>query len=398
MIAYSLHIIEHLKVQKSAKYFFAKGWLTAAQMKAVQEQFPVKHFLPNVFVRIGLFIFMAVLVMAALGFFISFNLLLFSESGFENGFWIFTNALFAGICFFFLEKFIRWRNWYGNGMDDALLYSGFIFLAACFGFAFSDIENEEWFMFAICLALWPLITFASFRYLDRLMALTAAILPYVLIFVLSMKLLPAAHLFLPFVMMLLSLALIALNKRLSNNERLMHYSACLNWQRLLYYLFFYASGNYFVIREGGKELIGISDGDSMPLSWFFLTFTAIVPLFFVYRALKMKDRYLLWVGLIILAVSVITFKHYFSLGHPEFTLTLAGVVMIAAAYFSIRYLKEDKYGLSFKEEPDEDAFLKSQAEALLVAQTFGRAGEKQGESGVNFGEGDFGGAGSGGKY
>jgi uncharacterized membrane protein YgcG len=398
MIAYAPHILEHLKIQRSAKYFFAKGWLTAAQMKAVQEQFPVKHFLPNVFVRIGLFIFMTVMVMAALGFFISFNLLLFYNDNFGNGYWIFTNALFAGLCFFFLEKFIRWRNWYGNGMDDALLYNGFIFLTACLGFAFSDIQNEEWFTFTICLVLWPLVSFASFRYLDRLMAIAAAVLPFVLIIILSMKLLPAAHLFLPFVMMLLSVAMIVLNKRLSNNKKLMHYAGCLNWQRLMYYLFFYTSGNYFVIREGGNELMGISEGDSMPLSWLFLAFTAIVPLYYVYKALKTKDRYLLWVGLIILTVSVITFKHYFSLGHPEFTLTLAGMIMIAAAYFSIRYLKEDKFGLSFKEEPDEDAFLKSQAEALLVAQTFGRAGDKQGESGVNFGEGDFGGAGSGGKY
>ena len=95
---------------------------------------------------------------------------------------------------------------------------------------------------------------------------------------------------------------------------------------------------------------------------------------------------------------MITFKHYFSLGHPEITLTLAGIVMIAVAYFSIRALKTDKFGLSFKQEPDENAFLKSQAEALLVAQTFGKTVDKQGDGGVSFGEGDFGGAGSGGKY
>lgn len=400
MIVYKRDNIENLKIQQKAKFYFAKGWLSAQQMQNVHDKFPVKHFIPNVFVRIGLFLFMTVLVMSALGFFISFSMLLFSSADFGNPFWMLTNMLFSGLCFFFLEKFIVWRNWYGNGMDDALLYAGIIFLTAFWGFLMSDIINEYWFTFWICFCMLPFILYASFRYLDRLLALTSVLLLYLLMFILITEYIPYSNYVLPFSLMLFSAALLAVINKLSVLKKFEMYHQCFNWQKTLVYLFMYAAGNYFVIREGGNEWLqlGLEEGEHVPLAWFFLCYTAFLPFIYLYVALTKKHRSLLWVSLCILAISVITFKYYFSLGHPEITLSVAGIVMIGVAYFSIKALIADRFGLSFKQEPDENAFLKSQAEALLLAQTFGKTVEKQVDEGVSFGEGDFGGAGSGGKY
>ena len=76
-------------------------------------------------------------------------------------------------------------------------------------------------------------------------------------------------------------------------------------------------------------------------------------------------------GLAAVAAGAITFKYYFSLGHPEVVLTLTGACLIAVAYFSIRYLRMHKHGLTFEADPDEDGFILTNAEALLQARTFG---------------------------
>ena len=102
------------------------------------------------------------------------------------------------------------------------------------------------------------------------------------------------------------------------------------------------------------------------------------------------------VSLILIAAAALTFKYYFSLGHPEISLTIGGLIMIGVAYFSIRYLKSDRKGITFKDDPDEDNFLKSNAEALVIAQSFSAPAVQQ--SGVEMGGGTFGGGGSGNKF
>jgi hypothetical protein len=102
--------------------------------------------------------------------------------------------------------------------------------------------------------------------------------------------------------------------------------------------------------------------------------------------------------LALIAIAVLTFKWYFSIGHPEITLTTAGLVMIILSYAGIRYLSEDRYGITFKDDPNADDFLKSNAEALLIARNFGSSATQAGDHGAEGGGGEFGGAGSGERY
>jgi len=169
--------------------------------------------------------------------------------------------------------------------------------------------------------------------------------------------------------------------------------------KIITLIVFYLSGNYFVIRESSVEFfnLDLSEGGDIPLAFVFYAFTAIVPIFYLSFALKNKDKLLLLVSLLLITVAALTFKYYFSLGHPEVSLTIAGIVMIGVAYFSIRYLKTDKKGITFKDDPNENNFLKSNAEALIIAQSFSSPAQTS-TGGVEMGGGDFGGAGSGGKY
>ena len=144
--------------------------------------------------------------------------------------------------------------------------------------------------------------------------------------------------------------------------------------------------------------MNLAEGEDIPLAFIFYALTALIPIGYIFMGLKNKDKVSLWIGLLLVAVAVLTFKYYFSLGHPEVTFTIAGTIMILIAYFSIRYLKTDKHGITFKEDVDEDNFLKTNAEALVIAQSFSQQVHSPQQANNDLGGGDFGGGGSGGKY
>ena len=137
-------------------------------------------------------------------------------------------------------------------------------------------------------------------------------------------------------------------------------------------------------------------GFHVPLKFIFWIFTAVTPLVYVYFGLKKHNRLLLRIGLLLIALSVFTFKYYFSLGHHEVTLTIAGFMLVIMAYFSIRYLKHNNSPFTYVEDKTDENSAYDQVEALLIAHTAGAtaAPEKQ----MDFGGGRFGGGGAGGNF
>lgn len=400
MIAYNKDILEHLAIKQKARNWFSNGQLNVTEMAAILKAYPLSVYKPNVFIRLGLFVFMLFMVSAAMGFFTLFTVAIFSVLDTMTGYWIFMNVLFAGLCFFFLEKFIQWRNWFGNGMDDALLYSALSFTGAVFAISIfaGDMNEENSFMLWFLIML-PVLLFAAVRYIDRIASIAAVICLYCLVFVVLMKLGSIAKFIIPFAFMVLSALLFFLFRKLISDQKHSHYRKCLYVARTLVMLVFYMSGNYYVIRESSVEFfdLNLSENEDIPFAFFFYVFTALVPLVYLYFGLKHKDKHGVWSGLILIALAVLTFKYYFSLGHPEVTLTLAGLIMIVLSYMSIKYLRTDKHGITFKDDPNEDNFLKTNAEALAIAQSFGSAASPQ-QQGVEFGGGKFGGGGSGSNY
>jgi len=105
---------------------------------------------------------------------------------------------------------------------------------------------------------------------------------------------------------------------------------------------------------------------------------------------------MLWVGLIILGFSVFTFKFYYSSGHPEITVTLAGATLLAVAIFLLNKLKKPIHGITRERlgVSDLDALT---AEGIFISQTVGgiTTGQQEGEL---FQGGDFGGGGASGNF
>jgi len=398
MIAYNQEFITNLALVKKAKQWYARNFISDAQMATIQKKYHTDFYNPNLFVKIGLFIFTSIAVSAALGFYTLFCFTASNGLELSDSFPIFTCVFFAALCIGGLELFIRNKLIYRSGVDEALLYSALGFILS--GILFSIDDDSTNGMLVTSILFLPFLVAASIRYIDTIASIFTVLCVYTLFFLFLLKLGDIAKLIMPFALMILSAAIYVIAKKQKQKAFLLPWKNCLIAAECIAMIVFYLSCNYYVIRESSIEFFDmeLAIGEDIPLAFVFYFLTASVPLLYVFMGLKNKDKISLWIGLLLVAIAVLTFKYYFSLGHPEITLTIAGIIMIMVAYFSIRYLKTDKHGITFKEDIDEDNFLKTHAEALLVAQSFSQQVHTPQQPENNLGGGNFGGAGSGDKF
>ncbi|HTN16924.1 MAG TPA: hypothetical protein VL092_04525 [Chitinophagaceae bacterium] len=397
MIAYNKTWLRHAGLVKKVKQWYDAGLLNEEQYDATVTKYPYNFYSPNLFVKIGLFLFTCIAVSATLGFYA----LLFMDAFEGEGFVTFTAFFFACATFGILEFLIRHTRIHHSGNDEALLYIALsavaIGISGLFDYNFSTTNSTLLF----CVLMSPVLLAAVIRYADRLVALVLSLFCYAIFFLLIKKTGPVAKLIMPFALMILSVPVYVYARKLKNQQRFFFWKECISVFETVALLVFYGAGNYYVIRESGAAFFGmvLKPGQDIPLAFFFYAFTAFIPLLYVFFGLKRKDKLLLWAGLLLIGIAVLTFKYYFSLGHTELTLTGAGSIMILVAYAAIRYLKTPKHGITFDEATDEEHFLKTNAEAIVLAQTFahpGAAAEKN--SGPDFGGGASGGGGAGGSF
>lgn len=395
MIAYNSHILFNTFVQNKVKTLFTEGLIDAQQYSTIIKAHPVTFYSPNVFVKIGLFLFTNFVIYAGLGLFSLIFLSNFHTNG--NGIGIFISLLFAIACFAVLEVLIKQNKIYHSGVDEALLYSGLLYMGSFLFFVFGKNVGHD--LLLLYVLFLPILAFAAIRYGDRLVALAFIFCVYAVFFLSLIRLGELAKLMMPFALGAFSAGIYVMAKTNLRKDKFIYWKQCLVLIESCALLVLYLACNYLVIRESsiGFFDMHLAGGEDIPMAYLFYGLTVLVPIIYIYLGLKLKDKTLLWVGLLVIAFSVFTFKYYFSLGHPEITLTSAGIILIAIAYFSIKYLKTPKHGLTFKEELDEDSFLKTNAEALATVQAFTQSTPNQSDD-LKFGDGQSGGAGSGGAF
>jgi uncharacterized membrane protein (DUF485 family) len=206
---------------------------------------------------------------------------------------------------------------------------------------------------------------------------------------------------LPFTAMILAAIFYFVTKKLINNLNESYYYNGLLLANSFCLVLFYLSCNYLVVRELSAELLGteVTPGTDIPFAFFFYGFTFIVPIVYLVQALKTKDRIMLWISFLAIGFSIYTIRFYYTVLPIEVALTLGGLILFAIAYFSIKKLKGKESGLTFKHDRinHSDAILN--AEALVVASTFGMKPEvKPQASPMEFGGGGFSGGGSDGSF
>jgi uncharacterized membrane protein YgcG len=377
LIAYNCDELNAILIHEKSENWFKKGLISKEKLEEIKSNFLINFYSPNVFMRIGAFLFCCLLIIA-------FSALFAISSLQGNG----VNMLFlffSLVCFLGLELMINSRH-YKSGIDDALLYLGLGFLMSAIVLIFK--LNADTLPFY--LVFLPLMIAASIRYLDSM----TTVISYgfaVAIIVLSLQKLemrdPSVY---SAILMLFAALTYFLAQKAQKNPDSRFWKTNLDIVEGLSLALFYACGNYYVAQQVSESNTENPVLAFAPVYWF-LTF--FLPVFYIYQGLKQKNRLILSVGFLAIAAGVATFRFYFHVMPMEVAAILAGAILLGIAYFSIQYLKRHKTPFTYEEDGKKPFY--HQAESLIIAQSLGgENGQNNGDK-TAFGGGDFGGGGAG---
>lgn len=115
--------------------------------------------------------------------------------------------------------------------------------------------------------------------------------------------------------------------------------------------------------------LNLSPGSGIPLGWLFWILTIIIPPFYILYGVIKRDFLFMRTGLVLIAATVLTIRHYHAILPAEIAMLIAGLLLISISYFLIKYLATAKNGYTFQYlHPANKRLLN--AEALIIAQTF----------------------------
>ena len=382
--AYNPAWLRNLHIIKACKSWVDHELITADQLIAIRQEHPSDFYHPNLFIRILLFAATLIALSGVTG----LVALMFGEL-IDNETAAATLMLLYGIASFVVldRVFIHNSRHYKSGVTEAVLYHAIGF-TICGAAWMSDFDATV--ITFLCLVVFA---FAAFRYLDLISTVCAfGALAY---FIFS-QLYQAGGIMqqiIPIALIVLFTPGYFLIKRIQKSPKTEAWDDVLLVLESLSLLLVYAAGNYLVVRELSESLMGLSvePGSDIPFAFLFYGLTVIIPVVYLYFGLKQKDLVLIRVSLLVVAFSVFTFKYYFSLGHPEISLTLAGALLLTVTLSLFRYLKTPRNGYT-RENLLKEKWANANLESFIVSQTLGgnevTAPEQQG------GGGSFGGGGS----
>lgn len=385
--AYNAEWLRNLSLVKEAKAWSKSNFISNEEYTAIANAYPCNFYHPNLIIRILIFVASLLGLAGITGLFAIF----FSDMN-EDG--MATMAIIYGlVSFVILEKIvIEGNHHYKSGVTEALLYHsiGFTLIGLAVVMDF-DEQGILW----TCLLVFA---FAAFRYLDLISTAVALCLGAYLLFYYLYEFGGFLQQLIPIIFLVAFTPFYFLVNSMRKNKKWDEWGNGLLITEAFCLLVIYAAGNYFVVRELSTNLmfLELAEGQDIPLAWVFYLLTVLVPVLYLYVGITKKDIVMLRVSLVVLAFSVFTFKYYFSLGHPEITLTLAGAILLGVTVAVLRYLKTPKNGFT-RESVLTEKWANTNAEAFIISQTLG--GNKIPESATNNGGGgSFGGGGSSGEF
>jgi hypothetical protein len=383
--AYNTTWLYNLAVIKETKRWLSKGLIDEDQFGRITEFYKSPLYHPNFIVRVLLFVatLFALAGVTAL-FFVGF-------SGMDKDGLAIACIFYGVISFAVLELLFINNNHYKSGVNEAVMYH------AC-GFVIGGVG--AWSHDQIGVLLWvSLITFSwsAFRYLDLLCTLCAMIS---LAGVLFNELYLLGGLFrniIPFAFIAFFTPLYLISRSLGKKSTLRSWRNNLLVIEAGSLLLVYLGGNYLVVRElsVGMMDLELQPGEDIPFAAIFYALTVLIPILFLWVGIRNKDVVLLRVSLVALALSVITFKFYYSTGHPEITLTVAGAILLFIAVGLTKYLKSMRNGFT-RDNLLEQKWGNMHLEAFVISQTMG--GNQAPEKEFKGSGGGFGGGGASGGY
>lgn len=388
MIVFDKKLLDNEILVEEANTLYKAGFINKEQKNKIEKELPVFKSQSNILVRIGFFLLGSFLYSSICG-----AISLLGLSG-EDTFFKICGYIFAAVGFIGAEM-LSTQNFRNHGLDDAFILGALTTLGGAIALTTEGYEI----VIAIFVAAGAFFMFIRYLHLLSMLVFCLAITAFLFFGMFEFGSIGKA--ILPFVTMIFAGVFYFISKKIQNSITKKYYFNGLLLASGFCLVLFYLSCNYLVVRELSAVLLDVEvqAGSDIPFAIFFWAFTFIVPVLYLYFGIKNRDRIMLWISFLAIAFSLYSFRFYYAILPIEVALTLGGLVLFAIAYFSIKKLKEKESGLTFK--PDRinhsDNFLN--AEALIVASTFGMKPEIKPEaSPMEFGGGGFSGGGSEGSF
>jgi hypothetical protein len=399
MLVYNKTYFDNFYLLRKAKEWIKSGYINDSEYETILKQHPSPYKSFNIFARIALFIFTLFILGSATGL---INII-FSVAEFYR--FITFQCFFFGIGAYILAEIsIRKLSFFRSGIKEALLYTAIVSLSfGVVGLITGGTFNFYGDPLIYFLIILPIISFAAIRFCDRFLSLCVFIFLIIIDALLVLKMGAFGKLILPFESMAFSFLLYYIAGQLKKKQELHYWKGCINLIQIASLITLYLSGNYMVVRKLTEALLDteINPGEDISLAIFFYTYTIIVPLLYVWLGLKRKDYTFFRAGMLLEIAGILAIKYYHSIMPPETAMMLGGIVVILIAYFSIKYLKTPKHGITFeiyKRSSREEALanIASIVASKLVAD---QPTVPQQDGGVGSGGGgQFGGGGAGADY
>jgi hypothetical protein len=359
--AYNTEWLYNLAVIKETKRWVKQGFITGDQLSAIQAGHPCGFYHPNFIIRIVLFVASLLAMSGVLGLFA----MMVSDLGEST---VLSLCVVYGIASFIVLEvfFIRVNHHYKSGVTEAVLYHACGFTV----FGLSGIsDGDTHVIFISCIVVF---SFSAIRYLD---IVTTFLAVGSLAGFLFYEVFDAGGVYrqvIPFAFIVFFTPLYFSAKALRSKSAFTLWDNNLVVVEALSLLLIYVGGNYLVVRELSTILMDLYliDGEDIPYAYVFYFLTVMIPLAYLFFGIKNKDIVLLRVSLFVLAFSVFTFKYYYGFGHPEISLTIAGVILIAVALFVLNYLKTVRHGYT-RENLLEEKWGSMNIQGILISQTMG---------------------------
>jgi len=371
-------------VQQKASEAFEAEHIGAETYRNILETHPSALYTPNFFIRIALGLLTVVAV-----FFFGLLAWLMSDASSDDAF-VVLFVFLSIVCYTMLELLISRKKYYNAGVDNVLMCFSIIFLIAALllvNFTNNDIITSG---AMILFCLWLCV-----RFTDSFMAMLCYVSLYLFVLLVCAKAGIAGKAFAPLILMIVSAIVFIIANALLKKERLLIYHFCCSAVKFLAVILFYVSVNYFVVNEAGAQLFALSGTMPAAFAIVYWIFTLLIPVAYILYGIIKKELLFIRAGIVLFIVSILTIRYYYQLLPVETEMLIWGSLLIIISYALIKYLHTIKHGFTFKNTNRNKKDLLN-AEALIIAQVFGKTGNKT--KGFEFGGGSSGGGGATGSF
>jgi len=383
MKAYNEILLKNQWVQKMAKDWARKNLIPQETHTAINAAYAHLPYQPNWFVWIGLFIFTLLGIAASTVLFIPLIDTAFAENV--------LGPVYGVVLYFLLNYLIKERRLHFSAIDNAFLYSILLSFAPLVIQLTDTVGTPPW---LVGLAYLPLMLFITYRYGEPLIALGTFLNGLYIVATLALEN-AWGKLLLPFIFLVYAAIVWYFVRRFMQKAASFYWHVALNWLHIATLVVGYMAGNYFVVREGNAALNDLPDpSPEVALAGLFWLLTFLIPILYLYAAIRWKSLQFLILGSLFLVVSLLTFYHYYPILPGEWATVLLGIAGLGAAIFRMRYFKTSRNGFIY--EPEETSEWATLAATIVAAEVGNNAAETP--QGPHFGGGSFGGGGGGEGY